>query len=616
MTDELSLQSPSQPPQHLTVIPITPVRYDLGYGGLYILHTQNRYSDYSTDPDVSSIRDSVTLELWSDADGMISRRYTDPIETPAEACLMFQDVITRLLGDAQAVWLYTRLNELPPWERVRRSRDISFLRHTFDDEGNANRFEDECRGWLIYDRPSAQWYAWTGNHYEPAQDKLIRAARFIGRSVADEDEFWKSNEEKYKAFKVHSQRAAGYVGQSHMLKLAEGTMSVDLSKQSDLTLMACRNGLINRRTGEFIPLWNCGQYKDRYPTVYVDCEYHPNMVPTEWIKHISLVMTDNTSDLPEDEIIIRRDNLTEYLHRLFGYALYAGNPERLFVFFWGKTTNGKSTTINVLSEVFGEQASNPPLTQLYSSDRDIPTPAIVDALPKSLAFFSEASGDTNSAISVASFKEISGDAYTTKFRKMHQNNIKLPIMCLPIGITNDLPSFDRADDAAVLKRMVTIPFRHVFTEENREVAHILVQERDAIFSMCVNELRKYLAEGLPDLHPCARATQQELLIGSALYTFIRTQLKPVENPTADAKWISRRDLKEKYILWCQENQIDEVVIRYRFDGEMRIPELSRVDTTKLYSAMKVMGIPEVHYWKNNSRHFKAIFRTSAQDTLI
>ena len=61
MTDELSLQSPPQPPQHLTVIPITPVRYDLGYGGLYILHTQNRYSDYSADPDVSSIRDSVTL---------------------------------------------------------------------------------------------------------------------------------------------------------------------------------------------------------------------------------------------------------------------------------------------------------------------------------------------------------------------------------------------------------------------------------------------------------------------------------------------------------------------------------------------------------------------------
>ena len=605
-SDKLGLM-PAQ--NELTVIPVEPPnRYDLGYAGLCILHTYNYYSVYSDDG--ACVRDYVTLELHSDADGMLSRRTVPPVSSTAEAMIQFEDVIKRVLGETECVWLYSTLNDLPPWERTTRNREINAERHTFNEEGAAARFEDECRGWFVYDMPTDTWYAWIKNHYEPAAERLIQAARFVGRTIADEEPYWEHNA-KHKEYQAFAKSAAGYVGLSHMLKLAAANMSVDLSKQSDLTLMACKNGIINRKTGEFVPLWNCGQYKSRLPTVYVDCEYNPHADAPAWRRHIELVMTDNTSGLIEPEVQLRACVLSEFLHRLFGYALYAGNPERLFVFFWGKTTNGKSTTINILSEVFGEQASNPPLTQLYSSDKDVPTPAIVDALPKTLAFFSEASGDTHSTISVASFKEISGDAYSTKFRRMHQNNVKLPIMCLPIGVTNDLPSFDRPDDAAVLKRMVTIPFRHMFETENRNVAGEILKEKDGIFSICVNELRKYLEYGLPEIPSCAKSTQLELLIGSTLYGFIRTNLIAGRTP---ADKISRKELKDKYIDWCLTNQIDEVVIKYRYDGESRTPELARFELNRLYSAMRIMKIEE--FGLNGKRYFRASFRTNPQDTLF
>ncbi len=545
-------------------------------------------------------------------------------QLPEEVFDLFESTILKWLQQTETdeskniqfcQWLRSMLIVAPPWERSGNYyRDFSPYRHTFDDEGNANRFEDECEDWLIYDQASEQWFAWVNNHWEPAKEKLLKAARFVGRSVLYEEHLWIKEDNK-KGFQVHAKSSANLAAQNAMLKFAIANMSVDLTKVSDLTLMACRNGMINRINGDFFHLYECDQFRNKYPTVYIDCEYHPKSNATEWKKHINLLMEDNLSSISAEERTLRKENLSRYLFRLFGYSLYPGNPERLFVFWWGQTSNGKSTTLTLLKKVYGNQQTTPALSQLYSADTDRPAPSIVDALPLTVAFLSEASGDKSATISRAAFKELTGETSTSKFRRMHQGNETHPILCLPIGITNDLPRFDGGVDEAILRRMVTIPFRHEFKVVDNTIDMRLLREKDEIFSMMVDELRNYRAEGLPELHPCALATQNELLMGHVIYEFVSVELEPTMDIPGEENRMTRSEIKNAFLQWVQMNEYeDEAGLKKCHDRDGgNYYELTKSVTTNLIEAMRLMNYPEVKIM--GTRCFKVRRRASSQTKL-
>ena len=179
----------------------------------------------------------------------------------------------------------------------------------------------------------------------------------------------------------------------------------------------------------------------------------------------------------------------------------------------------------------------------------------------------------------------------------------------PVGVDPYLRQNTAGADGIITGEVIIV-LRTIRIRGGNVAAEIL-KERDGIFSICVNELRKYLEYGLPEIPSCAKSTQLELLIGSVLYGFIRTNLIPGKTP---ADKISRKELKDKYVDWCLTNQIDEVVIKYRYDGESRTPELARFELNRLYSAMRIMKVEE--FGLNGKRYFRASFRTNPQDTLF
>lgn len=512
---------------------------------------------------------------------------------------VFVDDITAVLGADRAAWVRRTLSQDPhdtaPWAgRTKCVRQLARYDHTFDDEGNANRFEAECEGWLIYDHPTSTWYAWDLNRWVPADERVIQAARFVGRSVAGEESEWerRSIDDKLpRGYHEHVTRSAMLHAQKAMVTMAAANMSIDIQSASDPTLLACRNGIIDTSTGVFVDLWDCEAYKARYPIAYIDAEYTPGAKSEAWIQHLLTVMEDNTTEgLSDTERDERKYNLTRYLLRLLGYALYAGNPERVFVFFWGKGRNGKSTTTSVLSSIMGQQSACPALSQLYAADSDRPAPSVAAALPKRLAIFSEADGDA--PISSGAFKELTGEVATERFRMMRANNVRTPIRCLPIGTTNDLPTFDKSIDKAVLDRLITIPFRHVFDGEDRDILGDLLRERDAIWSMMVDALREYLAGGLLPVHDCAKATQRELLVGEDLYRYLTTELEPVNSDRAEHR-LSRQDLKNHYMSWALINGVEIDTKMVRDYGETYVRILTKRELNRLMSAIRIMGYKEI-----------------------
>jgi hypothetical protein len=105
----------------------------------------------------------------------------------------FRPEILAELGDDEAHFTYLQKSVsvsqevLPPWERIVACRTLNKALHTFTDDGNAFRFQDECGEYFIFDSFSNRWYVWSVNHFEPAEHKEILAARFVGRSVAAEE---------------------------------------------------------------------------------------------------------------------------------------------------------------------------------------------------------------------------------------------------------------------------------------------------------------------------------------------------------------------------------------------------------------------------------------------
>lgn len=588
------------------------IRYDIGCGLSTVLVSQCTESYEGSDIDVIA---RSTWQLRGPDDTTLAEHYIkNGVGTRADVVRKFLPDIVRAEGDAKAEWIRTqndpRQEEIPPWDRTERARNFT-PQHTPDDDGDAFRFEDECRGWLVFDRSGDQWYSWRTNHWESANEDVGNAARFVGRSVMAEVEYWP--DDRIADYKRHAKNAANLSAQRAMLTLAKTTMTVDIPTTSNRALMACKNGIVDTETGEFYQLWECDQFRYKYPTIYVNCEYTPGKISEQWVDHLLTVMSDNmTEELGEGEREKRKFALTTYLLRLFGYALYPGNPERIFVFFWGKGRNGKSKTMDVLQDILGTQAARAALAQLYASDTDRAAPTVADALPARVAIFSEADGEA--PVSTSAFKELTGEQLSSRWRKMHANNVRLPIYCLPIGTTNDIPQFDKAVDQALLNRVITVPFKHTFPQETSGVVQRILREKDAIFSMMVDQLRAYLAEGLAEIPQCARATQQELLAGEDMYQYFTRALLPGEGLDDT---MSRQELKDHYLAWCETHGVDVDTRSVRDSDEngetIYRKVLTKPQTVRLFNAARVMGIREV------TIHGKRCFRmkriTATQTTL-
>jgi len=526
--------------------------------------------------------------------------------------------------------------ELPPWKRKKMIRKPHFLEEdaasSLNDDGNATRFEKECKDHLIYDYDSKEWYAWLDNHWEPATDKLGKAERFVGNTIKEEIHYWEKQFRKEQekgddgdkkrigelgrlisALREHSSRSMNQGRQKAMSEMsARSNMSIEMSKKTDVSILAFRNGAIDCKTGIFYPLWMCANLKNRYPMTYIDATYTEGARPSKFLQHIQRVCEDNqTPDLNEEERFIRGNKIGKYFLRLLGYLLYPGNPEQIFLFLWGKGSNGKSTTIDVLRKVLSGQLAEAPIKELYVSGEDRPASGITNGLSKRVLLFSEASDDENERkggrVSRDTVKALAGDAQTARFRETYGKSVERDIICTPIGVTNELPRFDKELDYALLRRLVTIPFLHVFKglERAKNKTAELLEERDSIFSLMIDELRAYLKEGLLEIPEECKATQTELLSGYEYNQFVTTWYQKTDGKKVEER-TSREVIQNHYLIWCDDvgiipDTIMKIVGEDDYGNPRKRRTISRAESRRLFNAFRVNGIEEMK--SHGSRFF-------------
>ena len=357
-------------------------------------------------------------------------------------------------------------------------------------------------------------------------------------------------------------------------KFDDRLIQIDYYDPNKHNLIACKNAVIDTVNGKIYEPFMFPELKYRYPLSYIDCEYRYDEESEVFNHHLKDIFSDNVTpedQLSEDDRIQRRDELIPYFKRLLGYSLYPNNQENIMVMLVGKVGgNGKSTTINAIKTILGgDECKGIPSSELYPNDgSNRAYPNLSKALQSRIIIFDEFGSDSpdeDSKIfapySTPTIKQLTGNDICDNFRPFYREATSQHIVSLPFAVSNTMPRFTSID-SALLRRIVAIPFNHVFKSYGIDTGatklnqmQMLVNDKDKIFTMMVNELIKYISEGMIKTPKFVTDFQHSLLVKDIHKIFLDECTEKTENKRNGDR-VSKKELIDAFILWAKVNEID------------------------------------------------------------
>lgn len=235
-----------------------------------------------------------------------------------------------------------------------------------------------------------------------------------------------------------------------------------------------KNGVMNWRTGDFFPY---GQ-KDVPIFRYFDVNYNPEADTS----YVDAIITDWCQG---DEV------KKQMLYELAGCCFYSDKPIKKWWAIEGKADTGKSTFLRLLREVVGDDnVGSTPIQNLKDSN------AIAELIDKPVNIVDDGSSKFTTDLSNLR-RIIQGDEMQVKL--LYQNRFTVRIESRMVFVFNKIPRF-RDDNDATAKKMLTIGFNRVYSDEEKDTNLIdkLVTEsnKEAFLKLAIDGMRKVLERNL------------------------------------------------------------------------------------------------------------------------
>lgn len=235
-----------------------------------------------------------------------------------------------------------------------------------------------------------------------------------------------------------------------------------------------KNGVMNWRTGDFFPY---GQ-KDVPIFRYFDVNYNPEADTA----YVDAIITDWCQG---DEV------KKQMLYELAGCCFYSDKPIKKWWAIEGKADTGKSTFLRLLREVVGDDnVGSTPIQNLKDSN------AIAELIDKPVNIVDDGSSKFTTDLSNLR-RIIQGDEMQVKL--LYQNRFTVRIESRMVFVFNKIPRF-RDDNDATAKKMLTIGFNRVYSDEEKDTDLIdkLVTEsnKEAFLKLAIDGMRKVLERNL------------------------------------------------------------------------------------------------------------------------
>lgn len=495
---------------------------------------------------VLQLPDGVDLNDW---------RLQNPATFP-------RDVI-RAISAAEPV--KSRTAALQSWDEDRYSlSDLGgarYLRDYIVSLGSGVRYSEEIGFFLLEDgvwRKDERQGVRT--HAQAVADLVRELARVASMEAARDgaSETDKKRAGRLNTYAKHVQTTRGLDSLIRELQAVQGVPASvsDFDKHPDL--VACRNGVVNLRTGQLQP-----HDPELLLTKRIELDYVPSAFAPRWEAFL-------------EEIFPAYPELPGYIQRLTGYGITGHTAEQCFAVLWGKGANGKSVLLDTLTEVFRELTVTTPFST-FEERGGGGIPNDLAALKGSrLVMASE--GEAGKRMAEAVLKRVTGrDMIAARFMRKEFFEFR-PTFLLMLA-TNNKPEF-RGQDEGLWRRVKFLPFERFFRPEERDhrLGDNLLKEAEGIFAWAVRGAMEWYANGLQDPDVVKSSTKEYRETSDALAGFL-----PGAYVRDDAAGrVTGKQLFDDYLAWAQEENLParEIWTRRTFFGALEERGLSKRKTEK------------------------------------
>ncbi len=402
------------------------------------------------------------------------------------------------------------------------------------DMGNAERFIAQHRHSCRYCPTLKSWMVWTGKFWARDEHNVVMIkAKDTIRTIYGEAER-ASDESLRKGIARHAMQSESFRRVEAVLKLAQSECAISLNElDANPNLLNCQNGTLEISSLQFRE-----HRRDDYNTKSANVNYDPEQKCPVWEAHIRRIFAGD-------------DGFINDFQTYCGYLLLHDNPEQMMTILHGSGQNGKSTTMNKLSELLGDYAVNISPESLAVKRSEGPRSDLVRLQGARLATCSE--GEEGVRFSESWIKQLTGTDKIT-VRKLYENEREFVPRAKIMFSTNHKPKI-RGTDNAIWRRFWLFPFGVSIPdcEKDMDIGKKLTAELPGILNWCVVGLSRYYANGnrLPKPEKVQKATtefrDESDIVGQ--YLFEECILNTSGFPIVECR---RNELYDDYKSWCVE----------------------------------------------------------------
>lgn len=258
------------------------------------------------------------------------------------------------------------------------------------------------------------------------------------------------------------------------------------SSIADASLIAFENGVLDAISGEFT---------DFSPEFIIT-----NKIPHNYVEDAYSELLDKTMK----KLACQDENVEKLLYQAVGYTFYRRNELRKSFFLLGEKRNGKSTFLDMINTLLGEEnVSNLDLCEIGHEFKTA-------ELTGRLANIGDDINDEYISNTSIFKKVVSGDVITVA--KKGQHPYKLRSVAKFFFSANSLPRLGRGkDSSAVMDRLVVIPFEAKFSKQDDDYDPFIKYKlrgedvMEALIAKSIPALRDVLADN--EFITCDKVTQ-------------------------------------------------------------------------------------------------------------
>ena len=401
------------------------------------------------------------------------------------------------------------------------------------DAGNALRFARHNREAVRWCPQWKVWLVWDGKRWaKDTQARVMQYAKQTARSILDEARHTDDDERRRKltAWAATSENVKRLQAMLELAKSEDGLSVEPNELNRDTWLLNVRNGTIDLRTGTLLP-----HDRARLITKLVPIDYDATAACPLWRTFLTRILN-------------RDDELLGFLQVAFGYSMTGSVRERVIFLLHGKGKNGKTTLVNVLLLLAGDEEYGIPTPSetLLASRRD-------GGVRNDLARFAGVrvvaamESDQGRKLAPALIKQLTGgDPIPARFLFGEFFTIN-PTWKIWFS-TNHRPAIDDHGDA-IWDRVKLIPFGVCIPdhEQDKQLFTKLTAELPGILAWAVQGCLRWQRDGLGCPAAVRVATETYRQDENVFNHFLSERC--VCEPQAMVKFA---DLRAAYVMWVEE----------------------------------------------------------------